>query len=159
MTSVESFTTRFYRLKCRHVPFGMYLKWLGSPEDIKCWWCGRRRLQTWEHLICQCSRWKVQQTELWKSLGKATGWKVSRCRHVQISGLFTLEGCEQGVMDFLAATEIWKFPPKLAVEPGQKDQGKGQWYLDRGQPVCRFVDLSGVCFFPCISFFLSNHVH
>jgi hypothetical protein len=49
---------------------------------------------------------------LWKAVGKATGWKVGRCRHVQISELFSMDECDQAVMDFLAATEVGKFPPK-----------------------------------------------
>jgi len=36
-----------------------------------------------------------------------------------------MEGCDQAVMDFLAATDVGKFPPKLAEEPGQEEQGQG----------------------------------
>jgi hypothetical protein len=68
--------------------------------------------QTWEHLFRHCSRWKDQQNTLWKTVGQTTGWKAGRCRHVQISELFTIEVCDQAVMDFLAATEVEKFPPK-----------------------------------------------
>ena len=49
---------------------------------------------------------------LWKAVGKVTGWKAGRCRHVQISELFSMEECDQAVVDFLAATEVGKFPPK-----------------------------------------------
>jgi hypothetical protein len=35
-----------------------------------------------------------------------------RARHVQISELFSIEECNQAVMDFLAATEVGKFPSK-----------------------------------------------
>jgi len=125
MTSVKSLATRFYRLKSGHAPVGTYLKRFGHREDDKCWWCGSRTLQTREHLFRHCSRWKDQQTELWKAVGKATGWKAGRCRHVQISELFSMEGCDQAVMDFLAATDVGKFPPKLAEEPGQEEQGQG----------------------------------
>jgi len=38
------------------------------------------------------------------------GWKARKCLHVQISGLFSIEICDQVVMDFLAATEVRKFP-------------------------------------------------
>jgi hypothetical protein len=68
--------------------------------------------QRWEHLFCHCSRWKDQQKTLWKTVGQTTGWKAGRCRHVQVSELFTIEECDQAVMDFLAATEVGKFPPK-----------------------------------------------
>jgi hypothetical protein len=66
----------------------------------------------WEHLFRLCSRWRYQQKALWKAVGKATGWKQGRCRHVQICELFSMEECNQAVMDFLAAAEVGKFPPK-----------------------------------------------
>jgi hypothetical protein len=47
--------------------------------------------QTREHLFRHCSRWKDQQKGLWKAVGKATGWKAGRYRHVQVSGLFSME--------------------------------------------------------------------
>jgi hypothetical protein len=43
---------------------------------------------------------------------KETGWKAGRCRHVQVSELFSMEQCDQTVMDFQATTEVGKFPPK-----------------------------------------------
>jgi hypothetical protein len=43
------------------------------------------------HLICHCSKWKSQRKDLWKAVGRETGWKAGRCRHVQISELFSLE--------------------------------------------------------------------
>jgi hypothetical protein len=49
---------------------------------------------------------------LWKAVGKATGWKAGRCRQVQVSELFSMEKCDQVVMDFLMATDVGKFPPK-----------------------------------------------
>jgi hypothetical protein len=72
--------------------------------------------QTWEHLFRHCSRWRDQQKTLQKEVGKATGWRVGRCRHVQISELLSLEKCDRAVMDFLIATDIGKFPPKHAEE-------------------------------------------
>ena len=55
-----------------------------------------------------CRQLKNEQRELWKAAGRATGWKAGRRRHVQIS---ELEKCDQAGMDFLAATEVGKFPP------------------------------------------------
>jgi hypothetical protein len=40
------------------------------------------------------------------------GWKAARCRCVQISELFSIEECDQAVMDLLAATNVGKFPAK-----------------------------------------------
>jgi len=116
MTSVKSLATRFYRLKSGHAPTGVYLKWFGHREEDKCWWCGgagRTAAQTREHLFHHCSRWRDQQKALWKAVGKATGWKAGRCRHVQISELFSIDECDQAVIDFLAATEVGKFAPRL----------------------------------------------
>jgi hypothetical protein len=44
--------------------------------------------------------------------GEATGWRAGRCQHVQVSELLSMEKCDKAVMDFLAATEVGKFPPK-----------------------------------------------
>ena len=68
--------------------------------------------QMWEHLFRHCSQWKDQPKALWKVVGKATGRKVGRCRHVQVSELFSIEECDQAVMEFQTATEVGKFPPK-----------------------------------------------
>jgi hypothetical protein len=45
-------------------------------------------------------------------VGKVTDWNAGRCQHVQVSELFSIEECNQAMMDFLAATEVWKFSPK-----------------------------------------------
>jgi len=115
MTSAKSLAARFYRLKSGHAPTGVYLKRSGHREDDKCWWSGgggRTAAQTWEHHFPHCSLWRDQQKMLWKAVGKVTGWKAGRCRHVQISELLSRDECDQAVMDFLAATEVGKFPPK-----------------------------------------------
>jgi hypothetical protein len=113
MTSVKSLPARFYRLKSGHAPTGDYLTQFSHRDDDKCWWCGgiATETQSREHLFRHSSRWRDQQKALWKAVGKATGWKAGRCRHVQVSELFSIEECDQAVMDFLAATEVGKFPP------------------------------------------------
>jgi len=134
MTSVESLAAMFYRLKSGHALTGVYLKWFGHREDDICLWCRGGAVQTWEHLFRHCSRWNNQQKALWKTVGKATGWKVGRCRHVQISELCSMEICDQAVMDFLAATDVGKFPPRQAEERGQEErvqEERGQ--EERGQ--------------------------
>jgi len=45
-------------------------------------------------------------------VGKAMGRKAGRCRQVQISELFSVEECDQAVVDFLAASEVVKFLPE-----------------------------------------------
>jgi hypothetical protein len=113
MTSVKSLAARFYRLKSGYAPTGVHLKRFGHRDDDKCWWCGETVFQTREHLFRHCSRWRDHQKELWKAVGKATSWKAGRCRHVQITELFSIEECDQAVMNFLAANEVGKFPPKV----------------------------------------------
>jgi len=112
MTSVKSLAARFYRLKSGHAPVGTYLKRFGHRDDDKCWWCGGKTVQTREHLFRHCNRWKDQQRTLWKAVGKATGWRAGRCRHVQISEMFSMKKCDKAVLDFLATTEVGKFPPR-----------------------------------------------
>jgi len=112
-------------------------------------------LQIREHLFIHSSRWKDQQTELWKAVGKATGWKARSCRHLQISELVSMQGCDPPVMEFLAATAVGKFRPILVEETGQEEEGQGYRSMDRGQSVSRFVSV--LC--PCVSFSLSNCVY
>ena len=115
MTRMKSLATRFYRPKSRHVPIGTYIKRFGHREDTNASRAvaeaGRRPL-TWDHLFHHCSRWRDQQKAQWKEVGKATGWNAGRCRPVQISELFSIEEGDQAVMNFMAATEVGKFPPK-----------------------------------------------
>jgi len=37
------------------------------------------------------------------------------CQHVQVSDLFSIDECDQAVMDFLVANEVGKFSPKWMV--------------------------------------------
>jgi ribonuclease HI len=117
MNSVKPLAARFYQLKSGHAPVGTYLKRFGHRDDDKCLWCGggRRTAQTLEHLFRHCSRWTDQQKTLCKEVGTATGWSAGRCRHVKVSELLSIEQCDQAVMDFLAATDVGKFPPKTSV--------------------------------------------
>jgi len=115
LTSAKSLATRFYQLKCGHAPTGAYLKRFGHREDDKCWWCGA---MVWEYLLHHCSRWKYQQRELWKKVGKATGWKAGRCRRAQASELFSIQICDMPVMDCLVAMDVGKFPLGWGMEAG-----------------------------------------
>jgi len=122
MNSVKSLAARFYRLKSGHAPVGTYFKRFRHRDDDKCWWCGggggraAAQTQTWEHLSRHCSQWKDQKQTLWKKVGKATGWRAGRCRHVQVSELLSMEKRDKAVMDLLAATDFGKFPPNRVEE-------------------------------------------
>jgi hypothetical protein len=108
MTSVKSLGARFYRLQSGHAPTTVYLKQFGHRDDDKCWWdVGTvTQTQTREEHFLHGSRWRDQQTAGWKVVGNVTGWKAGTCRYVQISELFSIEECDQQVMDFLVATEV-----------------------------------------------------
>jgi ribonuclease HI len=114
MNSVKPLAARFYRLRFGHVPVGTYLKWFGHRDNDKCWWCGggSRPAQMREHLFRHRSRWKDRQKMLGKEVRKATGLGAGRCRHVKVSELLSIEKCDKAVIDFLAATNVEKFPPK-----------------------------------------------
>jgi len=58
------------------------------------------------------------------SVGKAMGSKAGRCRHVQISELFSRAECNHAVIDFLADTEVGKFTPKGSLGM-ERTQGSG----------------------------------
>jgi len=116
MNNVQPLAARFYHLTSGHAPVGTYQKRSGHRDDDKCWWCcggGCPVAQIREHLFRHCSRWKDQQKMLRKEVGKATGWRTGRCRHVQVSELPSMEKCDNVVMDFLAATDVGKFPPRI----------------------------------------------
>jgi hypothetical protein len=86
MTSVKSLAARFYRPKSGHAPTGAYIKRFRYRETTYAGSAQERR----SNLFRYCSRWKDEPQELWKD--------------VRI--------CDQAVMDFLAATDVGKFPPK-----------------------------------------------
>jgi len=125
MKRVTSLAARFYPLKSRYAPTGVYIMRFGHRDDDKCWWCGGTVSQMQEHDFRHCSQWRDHQRELWMAVGKAMGWTACRCRHVQISELFTIEECDQAVMDFLAATEVGKFSPKWRRSGMERAQGLG----------------------------------
>jgi hypothetical protein len=70
--------------------------------------------QTRELLFRHSSQWRDQQRMLWNNVGKATGWRAGRCQHVKVSDLLSIEKCHQAVMDFLAACDVGRFPPKMS---------------------------------------------
>jgi len=91
MSSPKSLASIFYQLKYGHAPTRVYIERFAHRDDDKWWGCGGTLSQTREHLLRHCSRWMDIQTELWEAVGRATGWKAGRCRHVQISELFSIE--------------------------------------------------------------------
>lgn len=68
--------------------------------------------QTPEHLFCHCSLWRDRYKALWKAVGKATGWKAGRCRHIQDTEVLSMRGYKQVAMSFLVATEVRQSLPK-----------------------------------------------
>jgi hypothetical protein len=124
LTCVKPLAEKFYRLKSSYAPTGAYLKTFGHREDHICWGCRVGAVKTQENLFRHCSRWKDQLTTLWRRVGKATGCKAGRCQHVQMSEMFSTMICNQVVLDFLAATDVRKFPPRQAEECRQEEHGQ-----------------------------------
>jgi len=115
MRSAKSLAARFYKPQALHAPTGVYPKRVANREDDNCWLSGgieRTVTQMREHLVRCCSWWRDQQKMLWKAVGKATGWNAGRCRHVQISEMYSRDECNQAMMYLLGVTEEGKFGPK-----------------------------------------------
>jgi len=114
MDSVKPLAARFCQVKSGRAPVSTYLQRFGYRDDDECSWFGGGSMtaQTGEHLFRHCSRWKDQQKTLWKEVGKATGWRAGRCRHGKVCEMLSIAKCDQAVMDFLATTDVGKFPPK-----------------------------------------------
>jgi len=102
MSSKKSLAIRYYPMRCRHAPTAAYLKQFRLQDDGQCWW-RKQASQTREHLFRHCKRWKHEQRKLWKAVGWMTGWKAGTCRHKQISELFSMEICDQAMIDFEAS--------------------------------------------------------
>lgn len=79
--------------------------------------------QTQEHHFCHYSQWKDQKNVVWKMVGESTRWKASRWRHLQVSELLCMEEYKQVVMDFLASTEVGRFPPEWMVSDVKRTNG------------------------------------
>jgi len=106
MRNQKPLATRYYQLKCGYAHTATYLKGFSQRDDDQCWWC-EKAVWTGEHLFRHC---RNEQQQLWKAVGRKTEYKSGRCRYVQTLILFSLEMCDQTVMDFLAVTEVGKFP-------------------------------------------------
>jgi hypothetical protein len=155
MTSIKSVAARFYRLKSKHVPTGVYLERFGYRADGKCWWYGGTPTQTQmrEQLFRHCSCWRDQQKALWKAVENATGWKAGRCRHMQVCVLFSIEEYNKGVMDFLAVVKVGKFPPKLSCGM-ERARGSRLKSAGGGYPVILFLFFLDVSYFITISYLI-----
>lgn len=102
----------------------MYRQWFGPRDNDNWWWCGgssKTVAQTQKHLLLHCSRCRDQQKTFWNEVGKATGWRAGRCRHIQVSEPLSMEMCNTVVMDILIATEIGKFLPNRAMEEEEQE--------------------------------------
>jgi len=104
MKSSKSLVSRYYELKCGYAPTVMYLKRSGQRDNDQCGWCGRVTHGSISSVIARSGRTSSE------NCGNQSGGKAGRCKHLQISELFSLEMCDQVVMEFLAATEVGKFP-------------------------------------------------
>ena len=60
-------------------------------------------MQSMEHLVKECPKWKMEQKILWAEVRKETGrWKSPW----RIRDLFADTRCSQAVLDFLTSTDV-----------------------------------------------------
>jgi hypothetical protein len=88
---------RFHQLKTGHCFTGQYLVWSKSQASAKCGWCPCK-VQTREHLLKNCPRWKRQQKTLWAEMRRETGRGKNR---FTIRDLFADERCTRPILEFL----------------------------------------------------------
>ena len=75
----KSIASRYYQLLSGHAAIGQYLKdRIHKIVDDKCGWCGGRKWQTRRHLFVECRAWLPYTRKMWKSIGKAHGWKYPK---------------------------------------------------------------------------------
>jgi len=107
-----------------HAPTGVHLTQFGRWDDPQCRLCAWTAPQVREHLSRHVSPWRDQPKPLSKAVRMITGWNAARCRHLQVSGMFSTEECDDAVVHFLAATGDGEFLPKW-MEPARS--GPRRW--------------------------------
>ena len=70
--STKRLASRFYQLKTGHCHTGQYLYWAKARPAAQCWWC-QCSVQTRDHLLKGCPKWKGQQKTLWEEVWKEQG--------------------------------------------------------------------------------------
>jgi hypothetical protein len=111
---------RYYQLMTGHVVIAPYLKnKLKKRDSEDCWWCGSGRCQTREHLFKKCAQWKEQIKELWRNVGRDTGWRRAKWR--SIAELFREERAEGAVLNFIWKTGVGRMSGGVSPKVEQED--------------------------------------
>jgi hypothetical protein len=82
---------------------GVYLECIKKNESRECWWC-RHKTQTRDHLCKWCKKWKRQQDDLWKKLGKKCKWKERM--KVLMSQVLNTDDAIKVVLKFLKEMDV-----------------------------------------------------
>ena len=94
---------RYFQLKVGHALTGVFLEHIKKKESQECWWCGHKK-QTRDHLFKWCKKWKQQQNDLWKKLGKKCKWKERM--KIPMSQVFDTDNAVKAVLKFLKETDV-----------------------------------------------------
>jgi len=122
--SNKRLASRFYQLKMGHCRTGQYLHWAKARLTAQCWWC-QCSVQTRDHLLKGCPKWKGQQKTLWEEVWKETGRGKSRWKAHE---LFAYRRCSRAVLDFLSSTDVGKIVPAVEVEDDAGSEAS-EWEL------------------------------
>jgi hypothetical protein len=124
--SPKRLAARFYQLRTGHCLTGEYLKWTKNRASAECGWCPGK-VQTREHLLKNCLRWKLQQKTLWAEVRRDTGRGKNRFK---IRDLFADERCTRAILSFLRTTKVGR---KMGDEEGGRKKKNGAGQKDRGE--------------------------
>jgi len=120
--SSKRLASRFYQLKTGHCLTGQHLNWTKNRPTPQCWWCGSR-IQTRDHLLKECAKWRGQQKILWAEVRKKTGRWKSRWK---VRDLLADERCSSAVLDFLSTTDVGRLVPAPAEVDAQSEVSEGE---------------------------------
>jgi hypothetical protein len=84
-------------------------------------------VQTREHLLKNCPRWKQQQKTLWNEVRRDTGRGKNRFK---IRDLFADERCTRAILSFLRTTKVGR---RMGDEEGGRKKKNGVGQKDRGE--------------------------
>ena len=115
--------SRYYQLLSGHAAIGQYLKdRIHKIKDDKCGWCGGRKRQTRHHLFVECRAWLPYTRKMWKSIGKAHGWKHPKSPSIK---WLWKERSTEAVLKMLGETRIGCISTRRAFPVESDMEGPG----------------------------------
>ena len=110
--------SRYYKLLSGHAATGADLcNRLGKIPSDK---CGRDGRQTCCRLLVECEAWAPQSKALWRSVGKAFGWKHPRASRIEM--YFEEQKATSAVLTFLWETKVGEAVSLAALRGGRSGE-------------------------------------